>query len=186
MMVSQTGEAAAQIPVVDLNSDDAAQKMLRAAIDFGFIFVKHQDLELTPDNVEVQRSICRTAKGKGGVLYPLRQVRKKPWLGRAFNIGEFVGGKAQQSFPLPLRFHEVELGLFFGKCHALCNQILELLAEGLEIPLEDGGKEWFRSRHDQDQSPSGSVLRLLYVSLKQKLPVSLCSDNARSIPNCRH
>jgi len=41
-----------KIPVVDLTSPDAAKKLLDAATNYGFIFVKHVgELELTTSDV---------------------------------------------------------------------------------------------------------------------------------------
>lgn len=33
----------------------------------------------------------------------------------------------------------------------------------LQVRDEDGGKDWFSSRHDPSKGPSGTILRLLYV-----------------------
>ena len=33
----------------------------------------------------------------------------------------------------------------------------------LQIRDEDGGKEWFTSRHDPSKGQSGTILRLLHV-----------------------
>jgi isopenicillin N synthase-like dioxygenase len=46
---------------------------------------------------------------------------------------------------------------FSNSCHTLCNKLLELFAEALEIP-----SDWFSSRHDQAKGSSGSIMRLLY------------------------
>lgn len=50
-MVHSEGDAAS-IPVVDINAADAAHVVLQAAIDYGFIFVRHADLALTPMDVD--------------------------------------------------------------------------------------------------------------------------------------
>jgi isopenicillin N synthase-like dioxygenase len=87
-------------------------------------------------------------------------------LARCFNMNEFKDGKAQQSLPPLLKDSEARVNRFIDKCHALCLQILELFATGLDIDENAGGSKWFASRHDRS-SPSGSVFRLLYYP---KLP----------------
>jgi isopenicillin N synthase-like dioxygenase len=81
---------------------------------------------------------------------------------RAFNMNEFIDGKAQQPLPEPLKSHESEVDAFASKCHALCLRILQLFAIGLGIDEASGGKNWFNTRHDRVKGPSGSVFRLLY------------------------
>lgn len=81
---------------------------------------------------------------------------------RAFNIGEFKGGRPQQPFPEPLADRESTIGHFMESCHELCNRINTLFAEGLHISESSGGSTWFSSRHDRSKGPSGSILRLLY------------------------
>lgn len=77
-------------------------------------------------------------------------------------MNEFVDGKAQQPLPEPLKSHETEVSSFASKCHDLCLRILQLLAIGLSIDEDQGGKDWFTSRHDKSRGSSGSVFRLLY------------------------
>ncbi|KAL9138389.1 MAG: hypothetical protein Q9175_000372 [Cornicularia normoerica] len=81
---------------------------------------------------------------------------------RAMNFGEFSNGKAQQPLPSSLASHEAELNHFGVLCHELCINLLRLLAVGLKVDLSEGGKDWFSSRHDPSQGPSGSILRLLH------------------------
>src|ERR1700742_3841942 len=81
---------------------------------------------------------------------------------RAFNIGEFKDGHAQQPFPPPMAVKESSIGQFMNSCHELCNRIHKLFAEGLEIPGSSGGSTWFSSRHDSSKGPSGRILRLLH------------------------
>lgn len=103
------------------------------------------------------------------------------------NFGEFSNGKAQQPLPSSLASHEAELNHFGVLCHELCINLLRLLAVGLkvcdrvrlldfrlpdltQVDLSEGGKDWFSSRHDPSQGPSGSILRLLHVC------ASLCAS----------
>ena len=52
---------------------------------------------------------------------------------RAFNIGEFVNGLAQQPLPETLKTHESDLGHFTGLCYDLCSKLLRLFAIGLKV-----------------------------------------------------
>lgn len=52
---------------------------------------------------------------------------------RAFNLGEFHEGKAQQSLPELLIRHEPEISEFERLCHDLCMRILRLFALGLKV-----------------------------------------------------
>lgn len=81
---------------------------------------------------------------------------------RAFNFGEFIRGKAQQPMPKSLEPYEDELCHFASLCHGLCIKLLKLFALGLKIHAEDGGEDWFSSRHNPLTGPSGSILRLLH------------------------
>lgn len=60
-MIARTEEAAdVKIPVVDLTSPNAAKELLDAAVDYGFIFIKHVDeLELTGKDVDAMFDTVR-------------------------------------------------------------------------------------------------------------------------------
>jgi isopenicillin N synthase-like dioxygenase len=58
---------------------------------------------------------------------------------RAFNIGEFVDGRAQQPLPKGLAEQEATIGRFAENCHALCNRLLQLFALGLEVSITNPG-----------------------------------------------
>ncbi|EAL91389.1 oxidoreductase, 2OG-Fe(II) oxygenase family, putative [Aspergillus fumigatus Af293] len=75
----------------------------------------------------------------------------------AMNFGEFKDGKAQQPLPPSLAPHEAEIGHFASLCNKTCNRILKLLALGLQIP-----NDFFTSRHDPQNGPTGCILRYLY------------------------
>ena len=94
------------------------------------------------------------------------------------NFGEFKNGKAQQALPPTLASREADFGQFEALCHELCIKLLRLIAFGIEVRAhisvssmrrltdtqidpQNGGKDWFASRHDPSQGPSGSVLRLV-------------------------
>lgn len=77
-------------------------------------------------------------------------------------MNEFVNGKSQQLLPPLLEKKEQQIADFINKCHTVCLKILSLFALGLEIYQDVGGTNWFLSRHDSTQGPSGSVFRMLY------------------------
>ena len=52
---------------------------------------------------------------------------------RAFNIGEFILGKAQQPLPQALQTQEAEINLFANLCRQLCTRLLGLCASGLKV-----------------------------------------------------
>lgn len=52
---------------------------------------------------------------------------------RAFNLGEFLEEKPQQSLPESLKKYERELGRFESLCHSLCLRLLRLFALGLKV-----------------------------------------------------
>jgi hypothetical protein len=62
-----------------------------------------------------------------------------------------------QPLPSPLAPHLHTLVSFQHQCHSLCQQLFYQLATALQTP-----QEWFTSRHDQSQGPSGTVFRMLY------------------------
>ena len=51
-MTEQNDRTGALIPVIDLNEPNAAHELLDAACQYGFIFIKHNDLGLTPAEVD--------------------------------------------------------------------------------------------------------------------------------------
>ncbi|QSZ36908.1 hypothetical protein DSL72_008998 [Monilinia vaccinii-corymbosi] len=78
----------------------------------------------------------------------------------AFNLGDFVDGRADQPLPPALSPHEKELNEFQLYCHKLCLKLLTLFAIGLEIDPASGGSTWFSSRHHG--GTTGCILRLLH------------------------
>ena len=105
---------------------------------------------------------------------------------RAMNIAPFVDGQPQQDMPDLLTGHHNEMDDFLSRCHLLCLKLLRLFGMGLKVfsgPLKhlrentghtlliagqiearDGGEDWLSARHSHSRMPSGTILRLLYVS----------------------
>lgn len=51
------------IPVIDVQASNAAVELVKAACDQGFIFVKHKDFELTPQDVDRMFNLVRITSG---------------------------------------------------------------------------------------------------------------------------
>lgn len=175
----------ASIPLFDLPissaSSELAQLLTDAAHTYGFLYIR------TPlfSSQYVSRifslsssffSLSSTIKSRypmqsnnrgftalhGEGLDPKSQADGDPK--EAFNFGEFSQeGKADQPLPDVFTAAEKELAEFQGCCRTVCLQVLELIAEGLDIDSESSeGKSWFASRHDPIRGPSGTILRLLH------------------------
>lgn len=182
---SPTGSAATSIPVFDLTdpSPSLARTVTAAATTHGFLFIKSTpSLPFTPSTIRAAFSLARTFFASptsekssapmqpnnrgwtsmgGETLDPATQKTGDPK--EAFNLGEFIGGKAQQPLPPAFVGHEPELSAFSAGCYALCGQILKLIAMGLEIESgAEAGADWFATRHDPKKGDSGTILRLLY------------------------
>ncbi|RPB29814.1 Clavaminate synthase-like protein [Terfezia boudieri ATCC MYA-4762] len=170
------------IPVIPLEdgSAECAKELVDAARQWGFLYISagsdisqskiDRMFELSkkffssPREDKEKCAISANNRGWSSMhsetLNPQNQRRGD--FKEALNFGEFSNGKAQQPLPPSLVPHEVELAKFADQCHELCLRLLRLFALGLKIDKEDGGEEWFASRHDQANGPSGSILRLLY------------------------
>ncbi|KAF2238857.1 putative oxidoreductase [Viridothelium virens] len=171
------------IPVIDLSDESKVGKdVVEVVSRLGFLFVKNagedeilqehinhlfklsQAFFSSPVAVKETCSINSNKSGKNKGWLSMGEEtldpgnQKRGDVKEAFNIGEFIDGKAQQPLPEVLAAHHDEIARFQASCHALCNRILRTLARGLEITEGD----WFAQRHDQSKGPSGSVLRLLY------------------------
>ena len=59
---------------------------------------------------------------------------QKLTLSRAFNLAEFIKGKAQQPLPPAFAPREEQLDQFHKYCHSLMEKILALFAIGIEVP----------------------------------------------------
>ncbi|KAK5137278.1 hypothetical protein LTR08_000248 [Meristemomyces frigidus] len=175
----------ALIPVIDIrpNNPNAAQQLLEAAANHGFVFIENEDTGIEPADVnrmfelskqffalplEVKEKVSISSNKAGmnwgwlkrGVetLDPATQTR--PDVKEAFNIAELIDGEFQQPLPDTLQLHGQTIADFHQKCHCLCERVLTHFAVALGID-----DDWFTSRHDQSKGPSGTVLRLLYYPL---------------------
>ncbi|KAI4737787.1 iron/ascorbate family oxidoreductase [Aureobasidium sp. EXF-12298] len=141
----------AQIPVIDISPSNphAATQLLDAAANNGFVFIENNTAAAIPP---------ATVENMFNLVTSLISV--------AFNLGEFNGNTPNQPLPKLLSTHVNTVADFSHSCHALCNRLLQLFAEALEI-----APDWFSSRHDQSKGASGSIMRLLYYpSIPDTLP----------------
>ncbi|KAI7854752.1 hypothetical protein BDC45DRAFT_508018 [Circinella umbellata] len=79
----------------------------------------------------------------------------------AFNFGPFINDK--YNYPLPEVFAESkpQLEKFSRKCHSTLVHILEAFAIALEIPEEEGGRNYFSRTHKYDDPDCTETLRFL-------------------------
>ncbi|PGH05370.1 hypothetical protein AJ79_06839 [Helicocarpus griseus UAMH5409] len=169
--------APVQLPVINISEASPAvgKAMVGAAIKYGFFYVDGASSDFSDDDVEGAFAMARKFfaspyeekaavkigtdnKGWTGkhveTLDPKHQQRGD--FKEAFNFGEFKNNKAQQPLPASLIPHEADLAHFISLCQKTCNQILTLLALGLDIPAT-----FFTSRHDPT-GPSGTTFRFLF------------------------
>ncbi|KAF2138868.1 uncharacterized protein K452DRAFT_300923 [Aplosporella prunicola CBS 121167] len=174
----------ADIPVIDIATPTpaVAKQLLAAASAHGFVFVRNHDIGLPPEDIQAMFALSRTffeSPYQVKAECPYVPDKNQGWVGmqretldpktqkrgdfkEAFNVGEYVDGRAAQPLPKPFAPHEAQLGRFADQCHGLCNKILRVFGMAFEIAEDEGGAEWFVKRHDRSQGPSGSILRLLY------------------------
>ncbi|SLM38309.1 Oxoglutarate/iron-dependent dioxygenase [Lasallia pustulata] len=172
------------IPIIDISESDKdiPAKLVDAAATYGFVYIRSVGLDFTREIIDHifalsrklfqsppgEKAACAVAEyGNNGWvrvhsenLDPKHQKRGD--FKEAFNFGEFIDGRAQQPMPKALALNEADLSRFADLCHALCIKLLKLFALGLDIDADDGGEDWFSSRHDTSKGPSGSTLRLLF------------------------
>ncbi|KAH0284477.1 Clavaminate synthase-like protein [Aureobasidium namibiae CBS 147.97] len=179
----------AQIPVIDISPANAhaATQLLDAAANNGFVFIENNAAAAMPPTAVgnmfdlskqffqspiENKQECPTQNNRGWVSMQQETLdpgnQKRGDFKEAFNLGEFSGSTPNQPLPEPLSTHVDTVAGFSHSCHALCNKLLQLFAEALEIP-----SDWFSSRHDQSKGASGSIMRLLYYP---SVPDSLGQD----------
>ncbi|KAF7922015.1 uncharacterized protein EAE98_008226 [Botrytis deweyae] len=171
------------IPVIDISGSvpqsEVAKQLVDAAATFGFVYIKNLGKDIPVDAIdrtfELSRKFfsspieeklpCKIANNNRGWsgMHTEKLDEKNQRVGdfkEAFNLGDFVNGKAEQPLPPSLSPHESELNEFQLYCHKLCLKLLTLFAIGLEIDPAAGGSDWFSSRHHG--GTTGCILRLLY------------------------
>ncbi|KAF7909403.1 uncharacterized protein EAF01_003121 [Botrytis porri] len=172
-----------RIPVIDISGSvpqsEVAKQLVDAAATFGFVYLKNLGKDIPVDAIdrtfELSRKFfsspieeklpCKIANNNRGWsgMHTEKLDEKNQRVGdfkEAFNLGDFVNGKAEQPLPPSLSPHESELNEFQLYCHKLCLKLLTLFAIGLEIDPAAGGSDWFSSRHHG--GTTGCILRLLY------------------------
>ncbi|KAH6651613.1 oxidoreductase [Truncatella angustata] len=179
----------ASLPIIDLTQPDShnSKEITEAAIKWGFVYIRSKGLGFDKAFIngafdtarkffrspleEKQSVACGLDCNPGGsgwsgpgreVLDPERQKKGDYKEGMTFN--EFPGGKPGQKLPPALANDQDQSALidYHSKFRGVCIKILELFALGLDIPEEEGGKDWFVARHDPAKGTSGSNLRFCY------------------------
>ncbi|KAK4554355.1 hypothetical protein LTR86_008563 [Recurvomyces mirabilis] len=173
-----------RIPIIDIrdSNPEAAQQLLRAAANYGFVYIDNIGGPVKPQAIhdafgiskhffalppEVKQTVAIGSNKAGGNYGWLSRgvekldpaTQKRPDVKEAFNIGEPVHGVLQQPVPVQLAAVAPRIALFQQNCHELCLKIFELLAKALKVQ-----QDWFVSRHNSKDlyRPSGSVFRMLY------------------------
>ena len=59
MADGRSSDGSAAIPLIDLNAVDAASRLLQAATSFGFVYIRHHDLNFSTEDVASIFSIVR-------------------------------------------------------------------------------------------------------------------------------
>ncbi|KAI9640215.1 hypothetical protein NHQ30_011453 [Ciborinia camelliae] len=172
-----------RIPVIDISGSvdeaEVAKQLVDAAATFGFVYIRNLGKDIPVDAIErtfelsrkffsspiEEKQTCKITENNRGWsgMHTESLDGKNQRVGdfkEAFNLGDFVDGKAQQPLPPSLSPHEAELNEFQLYCHKLCLKLLTLFAIGLEIDPASGGSTWFSSRHHG--GTTGCILRLLY------------------------
>ncbi|MCJ1271091.1 hypothetical protein MMC22_010990 [Lobaria immixta] len=187
------------LPAIDVSEIDSrtGDQILEAASKWGFLYIRNHGFtaEVLERAFDLSRQFfkspreekqkCAIGPDDKGWSAPYSEVldpeiQQQGDFKEAINFGEFVDGKAQQPLAKSLVAHESELSGFADRCHDLCIRLLQLFAIGLKVRDEDGGKDWFSSRHDPSKGPSGTILRLLYYpALKESGSESI--ENAKEV-----
>ncbi|GFF47634.1 UPF0676 protein C1494.01 [Aspergillus udagawae] len=168
-----------ELPIIDISNPadpSVGKAMLDAAAKYGFLYVDSKGTDFAAEDVNrafelskaffaspaEEKATCHITPNNRGwsgmhieTLDPEHQ--RTGDFKEAMNFGEFKDGKAQQPLPPSLAPHEAEIGQFASLCSKTCNRILKLLALGLQIP-----NDFFTSRHDPQNGPTGCILRYLY------------------------
>ncbi|OJJ50971.1 hypothetical protein ASPZODRAFT_126948 [Penicilliopsis zonata CBS 506.65] len=168
-----------ELPVIDISNPDdptVGKKMIDAAAKYGFLYVNSKGTDFAVEDVEKafklskeffaspyeEKEGCRITPNNRGwsgmhteTLDPEHQ--RTGDFKEAMNFGEFKDGKAQQPLPPALTPHEAEIAHFAALCNKTCSRILKLMALGLDIQ-----EDFFTSRHDASNGPTGCILRYLY------------------------
>lgn len=59
MAIIELSNERSGIPIVDLQAPDAPENLLEAACDHGFVFIRHKDFRLTPQDVDNMFDLVR-------------------------------------------------------------------------------------------------------------------------------
>ncbi|KAI1659031.1 Clavaminate synthase-like protein [Daldinia decipiens] len=178
---------AATLPIIDISAkgvDQAqvAKELVDAAIDYGFVYIKSQDIlaeqidnafnlsRILFDSPLEDKQRCKIEKNNQGwsgmhteTLDP--KTQRVGDFKEGFNFGPFANSKATQPIPQSIEPHQAELAAFRDACHELCRKLLLLFGIGLGV----NPPEFFSAAHNPVLS-SGSILRFLYYPPPSRTP----------------
>ncbi|KAH7384399.1 hypothetical protein DE146DRAFT_760168 [Phaeosphaeria sp. MPI-PUGE-AT-0046c] len=180
--------SSSEIPVIDISnpSPEVAQQVLSAACTHGFLFIANDGVTIPPANIDAMFNLSKSffssptpTKQAFSIHTPAAGGINRGWVrmeGEALDPSGTEKGDAKEAFnigppfpslqplPDPLAASAALIKTFQTSCHALCVQILSLLATGLEI----ADRDYFTQRHDQSKGPSGTIFRMLYYPPSSK------------------
>lgn len=179
MAIDNLSDQAIDLPILDVsdNSKANAERLVKAAVHYGFLYISPHGSPFTRSLIESQFAISKqffSQTHDDKELYHIG-TDNRGWIGmhnerldpskdtkefkEAFNIGELdAQGRPQQRVP---GFMSNESGLqqlrtFEDACFETCRLITDLLGLGLEV---EDGSDWFSERHGK---PGSCTMRLLH------------------------
>ncbi|KAI9246075.1 hypothetical protein BDA99DRAFT_471841 [Phascolomyces articulosus] len=171
-----------QLPIIDFSdfenrSSIIAQEVLYACKTIGFFYVVNHSIpkEMIQDAFSLSKKFydlplekkeevsIQNNRGYTGLFVQKLDPdsQKQGDHKEAFNFGPFIDGK--YDYPLPGVFDtsKDQLEQFSRACHATIVQILETFAIALEIPEEEGGRDYFSRTHNYYEQDCAQTLRFL-------------------------
>ncbi|CAG8531282.1 14891_t:CDS:10 [Funneliformis caledonium] len=164
-----------QIPIIDFSlfdQIDCSKEIKRASETIGFFYLKNhgisQDEAKEFFDLSKEEKLKYTVNENYNGYVSVHQEMLDPsnqkigdWK-ECFNFGKLHDEKPRSQILPPYFEGKSEfINKFEKKCHQLCMKILQAFAIALEIPPEEGGKNWFEQRHKYEND-SGDTLRILH------------------------
>ncbi|KAI1117296.1 2OG-Fe(II) oxygenase superfamily protein [Nemania sp. NC0429] len=183
------------IPVIDISESQAdqasiAKRLVDAAAEHGFLYIKNTGLDISVAQVEQAFGIskilfnspledkqrCKMQKNNQGwsgmhteTLDP--KTQRVGDFKEGFNFGTFSNSKANQPIPKSIEPYQADLAAFSESCHKLCCKLLLLFGIGLEVNPPD----FFSRAHSSDEA-SRAILRFLHYPPPSATPSAQKSD----------
>ncbi|KAI1183473.1 2OG-Fe(II) oxygenase superfamily protein [Nemania serpens] len=183
------------IPIIDISESQAdqasiAKRLVDAAAEHGFVYIKNTGLDISVAQIEQAFSIskilfdspledkqrCRIQKNNQGWsgMHSETLDPKTQRIGdfkEGFNFGTFSNSKANQPIPKSIEPYEADIAAFSESCHKLCCKLLLLFGIGLGVSPPD----FFSQAHSSDKA-SRAILRFLHYPPPTATPSAQESD----------